>query len=286
MNRLLRHKLYLLCLPLLVLLSLASCEVINPEEEIPSYIHIESIDLYVADPGIQGSDAHKIVDAWVYVDDELVGVFELPATFPVLKNGEHTVKVRAGIKSNGISSTRLPYPFYKTYSTQVNLQPGQKVNISPVVEYFEGTQFKWIENFDNTGTTIADGPYTSDTTLMQQNTDVFEGTQSGGAYLDGNRLVFFASSATAFTNLPKGENRVWLELNYKSNIAFQVGIISNNITHPSLTINPNESWNKIYVDLSPQVSSYLGPHIIYISMLRNSDAGSAYLLLDNIKLVH
>lgn len=285
MNRL-RNKLYLLCLPLFVLLSLSSCEVINPEEEIPSYIHIDSFDLYIADPGQQGSDAHKIVDAWVYVDDELVGVFELPATFPVLKSGEHTVKVRGGIKSNGISSTRLPYPFYKTYSTQVNLQPGQAVTINPVVEYFEGTQFRWIESFDNIGTTMADGPYPSDTVLVQQTADVFEGSQSGAAYLDGNRQIFFASSASAYNNLPKGENRVWLELNYKANNPFKVGIIANNVTYESLTINPNESWNKIYVDLSPQVSAYQGPYTIFFSMVKSSGVSSAYLLLDNIKLVH
>ena len=285
MNRLLKHKFYLLCILLASLLTLGSCEVINPEEDIPSYIHIQSIDL-VTDPGQEGSDAHKITDAWVYVDDELVGTFELPATFPVLKSGEHTIKIRAGIKSNGISSTRMQYPFYNVYSTTANLQPGQTLTINPVVEYFDGTVFQWIENFDNTGTTINNGPFPSDTMLTQQSFDVFEGAQSGVVYLDATRNVFFASSANAYSNLPKGEARTWLELNYKTNNAFKVGIIANNLVHESLTINPNMNWNKIYVDLSPQVSSYNGPHIIFISMVKSSDVANPYLFLDNIKLVH
>jgi hypothetical protein len=285
MSCLLKSKLYLLYIPLLSLLSLGSCEVINPEEDIPAYIHIQNIDL-ITDPGPEGSDAHKITDAWVYVDDELIGVFELPATFPVLKTGERTIKVRAGIKSNGISATRIQYPFYKVYSTTAYLQPGQTLTLTPVVKYFEATVFEWIENFDNTGTTIANGPYPSDTTVIQQNTDVFEGLQSGAVYLDGSKQLFFASSASSYNSLPKGEARVWLELNYKSTHSFKVGIMANNQVHESLIINPNENWNKIYVDLSPQVSAYSGPHKIFISMGRSTDSESAALLLDNIKLVH
>jgi hypothetical protein len=62
--------------------------------------------------------------------------------------------------------------------------------------------------------------------------------------------------------------------------------MANNQVHESLIINPNENWNKIYVDLSPQVSAYSGPHKIFISMCRSTDSESAALLLDNIKLVH
>ena len=61
----------------------------------------------------QGSNFKAITDAWVYVDDGLIGAFELPATIPVLAEGKHKLEIRPGIKLNGISSTRAPYPFYQ-----------------------------------------------------------------------------------------------------------------------------------------------------------------------------
>src|SRR3954471_3898254 len=86
------------------LLAFSGC---NKEEPIPVYVHIEKISL-VANPdgfvnsvtGDEGSLSSKISDAWVYVDEQLVGCFELPVTFPVLAEGTHTVKIRAGIKVN------------------------------------------------------------------------------------------------------------------------------------------------------------------------------------------
>jgi len=52
----------------LSLLLLYSC---NKEEPIPAYIHIDKIDLKT-NYSIQGSNSHKIIDAWIYVDDQLL----------------------------------------------------------------------------------------------------------------------------------------------------------------------------------------------------------------------
>jgi len=53
---------------------------INPAEPIPSYIHIDKIDL-TTDYSSQGTSSNKITDAWIYVDNELIGAFEMPVTF-------------------------------------------------------------------------------------------------------------------------------------------------------------------------------------------------------------
>ena len=87
------------------LLFLLSCEVINTEEDIPSIISIESIE-------VDGNHSSNITDAWVYIDNEFQGVFPLPANFPVLKTGELEIIIEAGIKKNGISSSRENYPFF------------------------------------------------------------------------------------------------------------------------------------------------------------------------------
>ena len=108
----------------------SSCELYNPSEPIPAYIHIEKFNL-TTDYATQGSNSHKITDAWVYVDDQLIGCFELPATFPVITEGTHKVKIVAGIKVNGIASNRGQYPFYNPYEQIVNFEVGKKITLSP-----------------------------------------------------------------------------------------------------------------------------------------------------------
>ncbi|MDQ3048944.1 MAG: hypothetical protein M3R27_15445, partial [Bacteroidota bacterium] len=112
------------------LLFLSSCEIYNPAEQIPAYIRVEKFIL-TTDNFSQGSNSHKITDVWVYVDEILVGCFELPVTIPVLYEGSHQVKLRAGIKVNGISASRAPYPFYTIHEQTVDFQPTKKITLTP-----------------------------------------------------------------------------------------------------------------------------------------------------------
>jgi hypothetical protein len=284
MSCLSKNKLFLYFFALLLPL-LNSCKAFDPEEQVPSYIHIDHFDL-TTDPVTQGSNSAKITDAWVYVDEQLIGAFELPCTVPVLASGSHTVKIRGGIKKNGISATRVQYPFYNFYTTTATLIPGNTVTLQPTVSYYSGTTFEWLENFENTGTTINAGPYTTDTTVVQESSDVFEGAKSGGLYLPFAQSVFYISSASSYY-LPQGEQRAWLELNYKSTHQFTVGVLTNHnslASYEALTVNPSETWNKIYIDLSPEVSAHTGPYYIFFAMA-SADANNQ-VLLDNIKLVH
>lgn len=76
----------------------------------PSYLYIEKIGLNTQYE--QGTASHKITDAWVYVDETLIGAFELPATIPILTEGLKKITIRPGIKLNGISNTRAIYPYF------------------------------------------------------------------------------------------------------------------------------------------------------------------------------
>ena len=53
-----------------------SCEKLNPAETIPAYIKINEIKLNVPADGSQGSSQSNFNCAWVYVDEELIGVVE------------------------------------------------------------------------------------------------------------------------------------------------------------------------------------------------------------------
>ncbi len=56
------------------------CEKKDDASLVPSYLYIEKIGLNTQYE--QGTASHKITDAWVYVDETLIGAFELPATIP------------------------------------------------------------------------------------------------------------------------------------------------------------------------------------------------------------
>src|SRR2546423_329586 len=114
----------------------SSCSLFDTSEKIPSYIHIDKVNFIPGDTSVQGTASVKISDAWVFIDDQLVGAYELPATFPVQYDGTHTIKVRGGVKMNGISATRIQYPFYNFYSTQATLEPKKTITINPTAAYF------------------------------------------------------------------------------------------------------------------------------------------------------
>lgn len=267
-----------------------SCSLFNPTEPIPSYISIDKIDL-TTEPA-EGTDSHKITDAWVYIDDQFVGCYELPCKFPVLFTGVHTVMVRAGIKVNGIAATRSPYPFYASYKQSVDLQAGIVTEMNPIVTYASITDFQFIEDFEQAGVLI-DTSATSDTTLQligTSNPNVFEGNYSGVAYLDHQNTFFECISSQAYS-LPKSGADVFLEFNYKSNHEFIVGVEAQPpyyLKTASLTYNASPNWNKTYLYLTPAVSGSPNALLfkVFIGMQNTSGADGVELYLDNIKLVY
>jgi len=279
---------------LLLAIAFNSCEIYNPSEPIPAYIHIDKISLNTSF-STEGTNSNKITDAWVYIDEQLIGCFELPATFPVLYEGSHQIKIRPGIKVNGIAATRSPYPFYNSYDTIINLQKGVKLNLKPIVRYRTNMTFNFMEDFENTGNIISPSPKTGvDDTLKVINTpnpNVFEGNGSGIVYLD-NQHTFFEGVSSISYGLPKNGADVFLEFNYKCNHEFQVGVYAHSNSGSSqelaLTLNPSANWNKTYVYLTGVVSSSINAtdFSIFFGMVNNTSSDSLALLLDNIKLVY
>jgi hypothetical protein len=266
---------------------ISSCNIINKEETIPSYIHIEKFTL-TTDYTTQGSNAHKITDAWVYVDGILAGVFELPVTLPILESGNHEITLKAGIKNNGIPSTRTVYPFYESYTTFTTLVPESILTIDPVISYNTLADIVWKEDFEGAAFSIVDSSNT-DTVMKITTSTVFEGNKSGIVTLDGTKTLYLGKSSNTYV-LPNGGAGVYLELNYKSNNAFVVGGYAANSTsaQPLLYVNPSDEWNKIYIELTPMASnpSNSNPFRIYIAMAKDGSVDYPELLIDNVKLVY
>jgi hypothetical protein len=270
---------------------ISSCELYNPAEQIPAYIHIDKFTLTTT--SAEGSASHKITDAWVYVDEQLIGCFELPATFPVLWEGTHTVMVRPGIKINGISASRSPYPFFNKYEQSVDFQAGKVITLSPATTYLSSTQFALNEDFEMPGVRI-DRTTNSDTSLQliaSPDPNVFEGAKSSVAYLDGTRTFFECSTVTPVV-LPKLGSPVFLEFNYKCNYQFTVSVLALGTATSEqfavLNFNPSETWNKTYLYLTPQVSgaSAAVNYKIVWGIVNNIGQDSVAFFMDNVKVVH
>lgn len=279
---------------LLVVAMLPSCEVINPEEGIPSYIRIDTITLST-NYTVEGTTSHKITDAWVYVDDQLIGTYELPAIIPVLKSGSHDILINAGIKMNGISATRIPYPFYAPFEITTELFSDSIITLQPNVNYYPNTTFVWKEDFESPGYTL-ETTDNSDTSInrVSNSANVFEGTSSGLFVMRNPPQLLFECKTINEYPLPKGGTPVFLELNYKCNNHFSIGIFANeaggSITQvpQTIQINPSENWNKIYVNLTNEVSLFSTAinYNIYFGVIPLLENPQPEVYVDNIKLIY
>src|ERR1043165_596911 len=91
------------------------CNMINPDERIPTYIHIDSFKFINDNPGLTGSSSHDIKSVWAFIDGQTVGVFDLPATIPVLLDKTGELKLAPGIDNQGLTTYQELYPFYTIY---------------------------------------------------------------------------------------------------------------------------------------------------------------------------
>ncbi len=278
----------------------------DPEEVIPSYLYIPSIDLEVNEDGSEGASSHEIVDAWVYVGSDFIGVFEMPVTIPVLASGKKDVTVLAGIKRNGISSDREIYPFYRGYSVEMELIPSKVDTLRPVVEYREDIKFVWMEDFeDNTLSLEGSGSNTTTDSLFitDDAEDVFEydgvANRYSGKVIMPKGLQIFENRSVDLFDFPRSGQEIFLELNFKCNTEFIVGLypFNNTIINglPVVNLFSTEDsegvmqWKKVYVSFKEDVNSArnIGADFkVFFNTQTNVSEGEPQIVLDNIKLLH
>ena len=256
---------------------------------------------------VEGSASNKITDAWITMDGIFLGAFELPCTIPILDSGVHEFSIYSGIKANGISATRIRYPFYERCELYMNngddyqlinnnnieLFRDSTVSVKAITRY-EDVDFLLLEDFEDAGTIIEPSDI-SDTSLIKTNIDslVFEGYGSGAVYLDQDHN-FFEFVSSEFIVINAIYNATYLELDYKCDPPFKVGVAikdgSSGIVnkYESIQIAPSQEWNKIYIHMTPQIN--LGTSVdefgIFIGAVKSNTSESASFYFDNIKWLH
>lgn len=281
----------------LILLN-SGCYKFEGSQTVPAYLKIDTVLLETYYPE-EGSNTSKITDVWIYVNDGLVGAFELPALIPVLHQGKNELEIRPGIKLNGISSTRVPYPFYEPIVfNDFEFYPDSVQELKNLTaEYYPNAVFSWMEDFEQSGISLVESP-SSDTTIEQtqpaNNPDAYlsDFSQfSGVINLTSEKPVFAAASFSAYP-LPAQGSPVLMEIDFKCDNYFSTGLLIWEFGSlkkvPLLIMNHSEDWNKIYINLGPNLSAnpQASEFQVYFEAGLDFGKSSSTIFLDNIKLIH
>ena len=278
----------------LFLLCLAACK---KGDKVPGYLDLSAYSV-AADPVTEGSSSSHIPHAWAYVNDQSLGVWEAGADVPVLTLGAVRIKLIAGVERNGVSTDLVQYPFYRTWSADVELSPEQYTSVQPAFQYQPDLNF-WIADFED-----PDIPFTfdlaSDTVMMPWDSTLHPDDVQPG---EGDAAAFFLD-----TDHPRmrgicfetadldGTGATWLELDYRSDHRMLVGMYYTVsglvIDEPYLFIAPTKRddggmpWKKIHVDLS-QFTNLPGTvdRKFYLAAQLDPGRSNASFWVDNVKLV-
>ncbi|MEX2380183.1 MAG: hypothetical protein WD530_05535 [Vicingaceae bacterium] len=284
-------KNYYLLATLLLIIVLASCKKEELKADIPAYIQINDFVVLDNDSTIVSDN---IQDAWVYIDDQLHGVFELPAIIPIPKtNKQFQLTISPGILNNLISNQRSIYPFYESFQLDTILEAEKVYQFTPAVHYRPNTVFDdpWSGEDFESGINFDHSPQSDTTFIRETNPElVFSGLASGAAYLAPG-MDFFEASTPIFggNDIPRGTSPVYLELNYRCSHDIVISIYVNNRSQQFSVVNlrAQANWNKAYIELRTVFGTLFDASNYSIAIgYAKPPTDEGVLLVDDIKLLH
>lgn len=285
---------------LLIALFLVSCEIINPEEDIPTYIKVSGVSV-TTDFEEEGTARHDIHDVWIRHAGKNLGAYNIPFEVPILQqDGKSEIQFDAGIKTSGTSTIRDKYPFYEPIIVNSEFKPNATDSFGPrdlVFEYKDNVKFLWMEAFEQQTISLQpienNGKYNNyDRTRNSEL--VFEGKASMQSILDSDNPVMGIQSFPTFSRQDiRLGSPSYLEIHYKNDVTIQVGYVYQSaegfisIQTPFLFISPSTEWKKIYIELTNELNRMKeGDAVkIYFAGALPSGVDRAEIFLDNIKLV-
>jgi len=267
------HKLFFYILFCLLFLECSKYEATPP-----SYIKINEFKV---------SDA-KITDAWIYINNEFIGAYELPCEIPVSNQGSVKVTVAPGIKNTGQSSLREKYIFYQWFDTIITLNYKSYL-IEPHSIYINNKNNLWLGDFEN-NINWFNKESNSDTNLYITNSNAFLGSACGEITVNNSNPFARVKSNTGL-DIPPAGKRTFLEMNYACNAPVKIGVLCTMGTSvfdtPIITLSSTQLlWNKIYIDLSNTLNTMnsQGKFEIYCEIQQISGEENKFRT-DNLKII-
>lgn len=256
----------------------------------PHMVHVPEISL--ATSAMEGTASARIEEVWVYTETDVYGAFPLPADIPwPVENGPATLRFLPGIRANAVSATRQPYPFYETLEWTIVPEPAGRDTVTWTTAYNSFAAVSVVEDFELANRFAESVTSTAEVVRTTDPAWVFEGDASGFVRLTPSEALLVAATNEQQLNLnPDGP--VWLEMNFRCNQVFAVGLEAHNLVEvtrtPILVLNPTDGeWKKIYLDLGPVVRSATTAAWFELALDANYDGSvdTAQIAIDNLKIV-
>ena len=278
---------------LVVFILLSSCVKNNPD---PSWLEVNEWQLNnnIELSGLEGELTESITNAKVWVNDDLLGIFQVPFRIPVLKSGPCNVRIAPVVINNGISATKKVYPFLNVYEIDAELVQNETLTINPVTSYKSFTNF-WVEDFEDINNSIENDPNTSLATLQLSNENLaeFNGKFCGKVVLNENDTTWVANTTDQLA-IPKG-SECYLEIDYYVTNDLYTGLLyvspdatTNNV---NIRLNGQEPdvavWKKIYIELKELVTASPNQTLFLQTFSAFLDEGDTegLIYIDNIKVL-
>jgi len=272
----------------------SACVKNNPK---PIWLKINEWDL-VENPDITASDpgdlTHNLSDAQIFVDEKLIGTFELPCRIPVLASGSKSVRIYPTIRNNGISATKKVYPFCQQYELTMDLVEGETYTINPTTYYKKSCLF-WVEDFSGSTLKLTQDSETSALMAAEHDPAIALTGFYGHVHLNEANPIWEATLSNSLI-LPKGGAEVYLEVDYRNDQGILSGIFAlfsgaNPTQNDHITMNGQTGapvWKKIYLDYKEIVSYSVNAtsFLPYFRSALGSGQTSGDIYIDNIRIVH
>lgn len=268
---------------------IGACTIINEPEKIPAYIEIDAVELNV-DAG-QGSNTHNFKDIWVYVNGKSIGAYELPAIIPVLfDNDKVDLSFQAGIRVNGTTANPNYYPFTNVYEISLSLVENDTIQVNPKFEYVSGAEVVFNESFESDHMFTLDVDGDTSSYLVRTGLEVSSGNYSGFMTIEGD-TVMEVGAEYLVENFPENGSSIYLELDYMSNVIFDIALIGYNAQASDkyyfIAINAKEDWNRIYIDMTRiLIDSGFDSYRFVVGVSNIGYEHPAELFIDNVKLLY
>lgn len=264
-----------------------SCNIVNPAEQTPTYVHIDSFQ-FVPKTGT-GTQSHRIIAVSAYLDYAPLGMFDLPADIPVLTEKSGSLMLRPVVSYSGLGEVLINYPYYQADTTTFIPAPGKKITITPKTHYLPDSLLLFTtEDFESGNSFVV---LEGDTLMRTSDPQyVFEGTYGGLIKLtDTAYAVNIMSVGFQGPSTTSDRTEAYLELNYKCSVPFLIGLqTSDGGSEPIQYLNgfnPRSNWNKVYIGLKDFLAQYPSKTYRVVVRTAKNTSGTDYVAFDNFKVV-
>lgn len=270
------------------------CDIINPAEEQPVYVRIDSFSFL---PPIDGAPTvgltKQIESVFVSYEGQTIGTFDLPALIPILPGSGGLLTVRGGVDNVGMNALQLNYPYYRSDTLRLSTSDaGRTISFAAKTRYFDSLNYSFRADFEASGGNNSFSSFlrlSGDTGLVVSPDPAYriDGGRVGLIVVDG---VHDSSEVISQAVFKPTSAQPYIEIDYRCNIQFQIAVqsVDANIFDGYLTgVKVNPAGAKLYIGIQDFVSSAPSASGFRIQLKTALPDGesSGFVAIDNLKVV-